>query len=137
MKLPELLSVLAVSAEQHPSKGAIVADGEEWTYRQFWELVSKTNAELSALELPSDTAIAAVTAHKSSATLALMLALGQQGLTPLAFSPGLGHSIKPAMFKNAGVYCELSVALEGGAPTLRCRLLQTFKRELLLMHTPL
>ncbi|MCL1049166.1 hypothetical protein L2755_05950 [Shewanella abyssi] len=79
MKLPKLFSALANTAVQCPEKIAVIADKDEWRYRQLWDLVNKTNKELARFSLPSNAPIA-VTAYKTVPTLALMLALGLRDL---------------------------------------------------------
>jgi len=107
MKLALLLNSLNDSAIHFPNNVAIITDTTTWNYKQLWSRVAQFESALAEIALPTHVAVA-VTAHKTVDTLALMLALGKQGHTPLAVSPTLGPMVKPMMYGTAGVYCELA-----------------------------
>ncbi|WP_129139394.1 AMP-binding protein [Modicisalibacter coralii] len=117
MKLPLLLTSLADSAAHYPKAIALLTDTTAWNYGQFWSRISQYETALATLHLPTNVAIA-VTADKTVETLALMLALGKRGHTPLAVSPGLGDTVKPTMFSSAGVFCELSAESNSDGPSI-------------------
>ena len=115
MKLPLLLTSIADNAAHFPNDLAIRTDTTAWTYAQLWSWMNRYKAALANFALPRGVAVA-VTAHKTVDTLALMLALGNQGHTPLAVSPGLGLTVKPIMFASAGVFCELAAGSDHDYP---------------------
>jgi D-alanine--poly(phosphoribitol) ligase subunit 1 len=115
MKLALLLDSLNDSAIHFPSNVAIVTDNASWDYRQLWARIVEFESALAGIALPACVPIA-VTAHKTVDTLALMLALGKQGHTPLATPSTLGSMIKPTMFAAAGIYCELVAESDSGRP---------------------
>lgn len=115
MKLPLLFTSLADSATHHPNDVAITSDTTVWSYAMLWTQIARFESAVSKLALPTGVAVA-VTAHKTVNTLALMLALGKQGHTPLAVSPGLGLKVKPTMYASAGVFCELAAESDHNYP---------------------
>ncbi len=117
MKLPLLLNSLSNSAAHFPDNVAIVTDTTAWNYKQLWSRIARFESALTEIALPAHVAVA-VTAHKTVDTLALMLALGKQGHTPLAVSPTLGSMVKPMMYNTARVYCELAAANISGWPVV-------------------
>lgn len=107
MKLPLLFTSLADSATHHPNDVAITSETTIWSYAMLWTQIARFESAVSKLALPTGVAVA-VTAHKTVNTLALMLALGKQGHTPLAVSPSLGMKAKPTVYASARVFCELA-----------------------------
>lgn len=107
MKLPLLFTSLADSATHHPNDVAITSETTIWSYAMLWTQIARFESAVSKLALPTGVAVA-VTAHKTVNTLALMLALGKQGHTPLAVSPSLGVKAKPTVYASARVFCELA-----------------------------
>lgn len=117
MKLPFLFKSLDDNAIHLANEVAIVTDTSEWSYKQLWARLARFESALAAVALPSRVAVA-VTANKTVDTLALMLALGKQGHTPLAVSPALGSAVKQAMYGTAGVYCELAAESNSDWPAV-------------------
>lgn len=117
MKVRTLISSLVTNAEQRPSDVAVMANDKNWTYQEFVLLISEYKSELEKHHLVEQTPVA-VTARKTVDTLALMIALGERGHTPLAISPDLGGAVKPRVFSQAGVLCELSADRTSGSATI-------------------
>ncbi len=117
MKLQLLLNSLGDSAIHFPNNAAIITDTISWDYKQFWSRIAQFESTLTKVALPDRVAVA-VTGLKTVDTLALMLALGKQGHTPLAVSSSLRSTVKPMMYDTAGVYCELAAESDAGWPVI-------------------
>lgn len=117
MKWDTVLEAVASCAALDPTRVALVHDGEEWSYRQLWALINLAVDEIYHAKLPAQACVAVV-ARKSPATIALLIALGLRKHTPLAISPDIGHLVKPALFSQAGIYCELAAEFHLGMMTV-------------------
>lgn len=108
MKLPRLLA--AVESRAHSASPAVLDRDRAWSYRQLVALMEQFAAQLTLQDLPSGCRVAAV-ARNSVETIALMLALGKQGHTVLAISPGLGAEIRNTLYDENAIFCELGAGL--------------------------
>ena len=106
MKLARLLNSVGHLARQRPKDVAIHTDSVVWTYHDLWRSSEEASARLTSMDLPAQ-ARTAVLATRSAETVALLLALGMRGHTPLIVSPTLGSMAKTAVFQSARVACEL------------------------------
>lgn len=107
MRLAKLLNSVGRFAAQRPDDVAIRTDAAVWTYGDLWRSSGEAARRLSRMEIRPGSGIA-VCAIKSVETIALLLALGMRGHTPLIISPTLGSAAKAAVFDRAAVTCELA-----------------------------
>ena len=107
MKLARLQDSLGRLARERSDDAAIQTDAAVWTYRDLWRSSEAAAARLAGTELRAGARVA-VLANKSAETIALLLALGARGHTPLIVSPTLGSAAKAAVFDHAKVDCELA-----------------------------
>ncbi|MCY7294984.1 AMP-binding protein [Alteromonas sp. a30] len=117
MKVRTLISSLVTNSVQNEADIAVVTDEKSWTYGEFAYLISKYKVELEKQDFVSQIPVA-VTARKTVDTLALMIALGDQGHTPLVVSPDLGAAVKPKVFSQAGISIELAAESVSGNATI-------------------
>lgn len=109
MKLARVVSALSEKVKKDPESTAFVTEDKTWSYRQFDQLVQRAEQELVRLKVPSQVTVA-VSAVKSVANVALCVALGQKGCTPLLISKDLGSEVKPHIYQKAAVCCELVIS---------------------------
>ncbi|CZF77613.1 Gramicidin S synthase 2 [Grimontia celer] len=126
MKLRTLTTSIRSWAEQRPNDTAVVADDKNWTYQDLVLLANDYKSEFENLHLAEHSPVA-VTAKKTVDTLALMIALGELGHTPLVVSPDLGSAVKPEVFLSAGVVYELSADRTTGRANISVSTIQNEK----------
>ncbi|MBQ1090514.1 AMP-binding protein [Streptomyces sp. B93] len=97
---PRLREAIAAHARHQPDRAALAHGGQQVTYRQLDRLIQELSASLDSLRLDRRYPLC-VPAHKTPATIALLISAWQAGYATLTPSPELGPAARTALTAQA------------------------------------
>ncbi|MFI9243841.1 AMP-binding protein [Streptomyces sp. NPDC053086] len=117
MPLPCLLDALAAHARRRPDHVALIRGERQVTYRQLVGLAEELSGALDTLGLDRRQPLC-VPAHKTPATIALLIGAFRAGYAVLAPSPELGSAARTALATQARCSHVLTVDDQGVLDTI-------------------
>ncbi|MDT9690267.1 AMP-binding protein [Streptomyces sp. P9(2023)] len=112
MPSTHLADSIAVLSREHPGRVALSSHRRTVTYEELGARSRGLRARLGRLELPAGGTVC-VPAHKTPETIALLLAVFQEGLIALAPSPDLGIAARTRLAQQARASHTLTVSADG------------------------
>ncbi|MFD9690444.1 AMP-binding protein [Kitasatospora sp. NPDC059088] len=112
MPSSRLAETVAAHGDERPHHIALHFNDQAVTYGRLNDLTRSLRKHLSALDLPSGGTVC-VPAHKNPQTVALLLAVAQEGLVALAPSPDLGSAALERLAQQARVSHRLTATADG------------------------
>ena len=113
MQLQRLWERLRIHAHQSTDQIALSWPGNSMSYGALLRLTEQYGAQLQEDEIPAGAAVF-VSAEKSPQIIALLIALGRKGVSPLVAPAGLREAIRTQIMERAGVAYTASAAPDQG-----------------------
>ncbi|MER5863255.1 AMP-binding protein [Kitasatospora sp. NPDC002040] len=120
MPSSRLAETVAAHGDSHPHRIALHYNDEAVSYGRLCDLTRRLRTGLTRLDLPAGSTVC-VPAHKTPGTVALLLAVLQEGHTALAPSPDLGSAALDRLAGQARVSHLLTATEDGGITAVPVR----------------